>query len=254
MHAMKNGIKARRTSGRKDKKVRFAAETIGAEPDTTESDRRDHVPHERRARGRRSRKRRAAESDWPRSIWRRTSCLPDLREGARRRWRVRPDLHHGRLRGQRDRRVRGSLPRLPVGADDGVRHKLQLGRRERRGGDHECRGEVHSQVVESIGVESMARFQMCRGRGRDNVLAIVSRLLQSGHSVVFQAPEYGSYIGNNKRADIEVISDNRAGRTTTTCGSSGLPRRRRRSRTTTTKEPSLLQGRASSASSTRKTP
>lgn len=59
-------------------------------------------------------------------------------------------------------------------------------------------GDKYIRVVDSNGVESMAKFQMCRGLGRDKILASVSRLIQSGHSVVFQAPEYGSYIVNNK--------------------------------------------------------
>lgn len=59
-------------------------------------------------------------------------------------------------------------------------------------------GEKYLQVADYNGIESMAKFQKCRGLGRDMVLASVSRLIQIGHSVVFQAPEYGSYIVNNK--------------------------------------------------------
>lgn len=50
--------------------------------------------------------------------------------------------------------------------------------------------EKYIQVVSSNGVESMARFQMCKCLGRDKVLASVSRLSQSGHKVAFQTPEY----------------------------------------------------------------
>lgn len=53
------------------------------------------------------------------------------------------------------------------------------------------------QVIDNKGVESMAKFQICEGRGRDKVLGSVSRLIQSGHTVVCQAPEVGSHITNN---------------------------------------------------------
>lgn len=58
-------------------------------------------------------------------------------------------------------------------------------------------GEKYTFVVGSSGAEPMAMSQMCKGPGRDQALATVSRLVQSGHSVVARAPEYGSYIAYN---------------------------------------------------------
>lgn len=42
------------------------------------------------------------------------------------------------------------------------------------------------QVVDSNGVESMAKFQICKGLCRNKVLVNVSRLVQNGYSVAFQ--------------------------------------------------------------------
>lgn len=55
-------------------------------------------------------------------------------------------------------------------------------------------GEKIIEAVDQNSAVSHAKFQMCRGMGRDKVLASVSRLVQSGHSVVFQDPQKGSYV------------------------------------------------------------
>jgi hypothetical protein len=58
-------------------------------------------------------------------------------------------------------------------------------------------GQKYVQVVDEYGVESWAKFQMCKGLGNDKILGSVSRLVEAGHSVVFRKPELGSYIQNN---------------------------------------------------------
>jgi hypothetical protein len=58
-------------------------------------------------------------------------------------------------------------------------------------------GQKFIQVVDDYGVESWAKFQMCKGLGNDKILGSVSRLVEAGHSVVFRTPELGSYIQNN---------------------------------------------------------
>ena len=58
-------------------------------------------------------------------------------------------------------------------------------------------GQKYVQVVDEYGKESWAKFQICKGLGQDKILGSVSRLVESGHSVVFRSPELGSYIQNN---------------------------------------------------------
>ena len=57
-------------------------------------------------------------------------------------------------------------------------------------------GEKFVEVVDENGTTTWAKFQVCRGLGKDKVLGSVSRLVQAGHRVVFQSPELGSYIEN----------------------------------------------------------
>lgn len=66
-------------------------------------------------------------------------------------------------------------------------------------------GEKYIQVNDSSGVESMAKFQICNGLGRGNVLASVSSFAQSGHNVVFQEPEYGSCNENTTNASMTYL-------------------------------------------------
>lgn len=58
-------------------------------------------------------------------------------------------------------------------------------------------GQKYVQVVDDKGNESWAKFQICKGLGANRILGSVSRLVESGHSVVFRSPEMGSYIQNN---------------------------------------------------------
>ena len=58
-------------------------------------------------------------------------------------------------------------------------------------------GEKFVEVVDENGTASWAKFQMCKGLGQEKILGSVSRLVQSGHTVVFRSPELGSYIENN---------------------------------------------------------
>lgn len=58
-------------------------------------------------------------------------------------------------------------------------------------------GQKYVQVVDENGSESWAKFQICQGLGRNRILGSVSRLIESGHTVVFRNPELGSYIQNN---------------------------------------------------------
>ena len=58
-------------------------------------------------------------------------------------------------------------------------------------------GQKYVQVVDEYGKESWAKFQICKGLGHDKILGSVSRLVESGHTVVFRNPELGSYIQNN---------------------------------------------------------
>jgi hypothetical protein len=57
-------------------------------------------------------------------------------------------------------------------------------------------GQKYVKVTDGKGAVSWAKFQMCRGLGKDKVLGSVSRLVEAGHRVVFQDPKYGSYIEN----------------------------------------------------------
>lgn len=57
-------------------------------------------------------------------------------------------------------------------------------------------GEKYLEVYDESGASSWAKFQVCTGFGKDKVLASVSRLVQTGHSVVFQSPVLGSYVEN----------------------------------------------------------
>ena len=57
-------------------------------------------------------------------------------------------------------------------------------------------GDKFVEVVDENGTTTWAKFQVCRGLGKVNVLGSVSRLVQAGHRVVFQSPELGSYIEN----------------------------------------------------------
>ena len=58
-------------------------------------------------------------------------------------------------------------------------------------------GQKYVQVVDELGYETWAKFQMCKGLGQKRILGSVSRLVEAGHSVVFRNPELGSYIQNN---------------------------------------------------------
>ena len=58
-------------------------------------------------------------------------------------------------------------------------------------------GQRYVQVTDEKGRESWATFQICKGLGANRILGSVSRLVEAGHSVVFQSPEMGSYIKNN---------------------------------------------------------
>ena len=58
-------------------------------------------------------------------------------------------------------------------------------------------GQKYVQVVDELGNETWAKFQMCKGLGQNRILGSVSRLVEAGHSVVFRNPELGSYIQNN---------------------------------------------------------
>ena len=58
-------------------------------------------------------------------------------------------------------------------------------------------GQKYVQVTDEQGSTSWAKFQMCKGLGEKLILGSVSRLVESGHSVVFRSPELGSYIQNN---------------------------------------------------------
>jgi hypothetical protein len=58
-------------------------------------------------------------------------------------------------------------------------------------------GQKYVQVVDEYGIESWAKFQICKGLGQDKILGSVSRLVEAGHVVVFRKPELGSYIQNN---------------------------------------------------------
>ena len=58
-------------------------------------------------------------------------------------------------------------------------------------------GQRYVQVTDEKGRESWAKFQICKGLGANRILGSVSRLVEAGHSVVFQSPEMGSYIKNN---------------------------------------------------------
>jgi hypothetical protein len=60
------------------------------------------------------------------------------------------------------------------------------------------KGEKVIEVTDEKGVESQVRIQICDGLSPNKILASVSRLVQAGHSVVFQDPQWGSYIQNNK--------------------------------------------------------
>ena len=57
-------------------------------------------------------------------------------------------------------------------------------------------GQRYTRVVDDHGTESWPKFQMCR-LGQDKILGSASRLVDSGHSVVFRHPEKRSYIQNN---------------------------------------------------------
>lgn len=58
-------------------------------------------------------------------------------------------------------------------------------------------GQKCVEAVDEKGNVSWAKFQMCKGLGQNRILGSVSRLVESGHSVVFRSPELGSYIQNN---------------------------------------------------------
>ena len=58
-------------------------------------------------------------------------------------------------------------------------------------------GQRYVQVTDERGTESWAKFQICKGLGANRILGSVSRLVEAGHTVVFQSPELGSYIKNN---------------------------------------------------------
>lgn len=58
-------------------------------------------------------------------------------------------------------------------------------------------GEKIIEAVGRNGIVSQAKFQMCRGLGKDKIIACVSRLVQNGHSVIFHDPQLGSYMVNN---------------------------------------------------------
>ena len=58
-------------------------------------------------------------------------------------------------------------------------------------------GQKFVEAVDEKGNVSWAKFQMCKGLGQNRILGSVSRLVESGHSVVFRSPELGSYIQNN---------------------------------------------------------
>ena len=58
-------------------------------------------------------------------------------------------------------------------------------------------GQKYVETVDEKGNVSWAKFQMCKGLGQNRILGSVSRLVESGHSVVFRSPELGSYIQNN---------------------------------------------------------
>ena len=55
-------------------------------------------------------------------------------------------------------------------------------------------GQRYVRVDYDHGTESWANLQMCKGLGQDQILGIVSRFVESGHSVVFTHPNEGSYI------------------------------------------------------------
>ena len=57
-------------------------------------------------------------------------------------------------------------------------------------------GEKVIEIVDSNGTANQLRIQMCDGLSSNKVLGSVSRLVQAGHRVVFQDPQYGSYIEN----------------------------------------------------------
>ncbi len=57
-------------------------------------------------------------------------------------------------------------------------------------------GQKYVQVVDEPGDESWAKLQMRKGFGQHRILGSVSRLVESGHSVVFRNPELGGYTQN----------------------------------------------------------
>ena len=56
---------------------------------------------------------------------------------------------------------------------------------------------AQKQAEDIVNVEYGTKFQMCRGLGQDRIQGGVSRLVESGHSVVLREPELESYIQNN---------------------------------------------------------
>ena len=68
---------------------------------------------------------------------------------------------------------------------------------DKQSGDIVNIGEKVVETIDEHGITSHVKFQMCKGLGEGKILGSVSRMVQSGHTVVFQNPEWGSYIQNN---------------------------------------------------------
>ena len=66
-------------------------------------------------------------------------------------------------------------------------------------------GQRYVRVVEDHGTESWVKFQMCKELGQDKMLGSVSRLVESGHSVMFRHPNQGSYNQNNSHGNMKSL-------------------------------------------------